>query len=442
MAPAAPGCDTARMVASTSASSGGRDSMWLSFVLVAAVLLRLLLLASPGHGGDLHTNEGWALSSVVYGTPASYVHQDYNTMRPNYPAFSLSLFSGVGRLYAAVSPTLDRAPLLRSMMKLPGIIGDIAICVLLFIFVRKLLGGNAGLAAAALYAFHPAAVGNSAIWGQVDSLHSAFMLAFVMMCHDKRWFLAGVLLALGLLSKVQAALLGPLVIVLTLSSKESVWKLPLGVLAGSFAVLAPFATQGHLTDALNVFSSSMNFYRQTSLNAYNLWYAIFGAQSFHTNDDVVMPWLLSAHITGLALFALCAALLLFWARRGLFSPLTPPAASRARATGLLIVAAGLCLAFFVVNTQMHERYLQPFVALGLPLAFLGARWAVIYGVSTGLFTLNMMTVIGGNGWAQAILRVVPHGPWIVALVQTALLAWFLWEALLWSRTMRLSARSA
>ncbi len=417
---------------------------WLSIIVVGAILLRVLLLGSPGNGFDLHTNEGWALSGVVYGTPASYVHQDFGTMLPNYPAFSLSLFSGIGRLYALVSPTLDRGPLLRSLIKLPGVVADVAICIMVFFFVRRIGGKQRALAASAIYAVHPAALGNSAIWGQIDSVHSAFMLGFIMMALDKRWFLAGVLLALGLLSKVQTALLGPLVVVLTFTDFRSLWKLPAGTIAGAMAVLLPFAAGGHLSNALHILSSSVNFYRQTSMNAYNLWFAVYGPASFHITDSTLLPWKLSIHTTGLLLYLASAVVLLWCVRRSIVA--TPAKAQQTplltRATGLLIASAGLSFAFFIVNTQMHERYLQPLVVLGLPLAFVSPRWAWIYGLSTTLYAINMMNVIGGNGWAQSIVRAVPHGVTVIAVCQTLLLAWLFWEALAWRKRLRLSAANA
>ena len=47
---------------------------------------------------------------------------------------------------------------------------------------------------------------------------------------------------------------------------------------------------------------------------------------------------------------------------------------------LVVAVTFLALAFFVLPTRVHERYLFPFFALGAILAAISVRWRVAYVV--------------------------------------------------------------
>ena len=60
---------------------------------------------------------------------------------------------------------------------------------------------------------------------------------------------------------------------------------------------------------------------------------------------------------------------------------------------ILVGVTVLALAFFVVPTRVHERYLFPLVALGAVLAAVSWRWAIAYAVSCLGMLLNMYVVL-------------------------------------------------
>jgi Gpi18-like mannosyltransferase len=60
------------------------------------------------------------------------------------------------------------------------------------------------------YAFNPAIIYDSAIWGQVDSVYTLFfMLALMLFVSGKQMF-SGVFMALAILTKPQSFVLVPL----------------------------------------------------------------------------------------------------------------------------------------------------------------------------------------------------------------------------------------
>ena len=60
---------------------------------------------------------------------------------------------------------------------------------------------------------------------------------------------------------------------------------------------------------------------------------------------------------------------------------------------LLVALTVLAIAFFVLPTRVHERYMYPFFALGAVLAALNWRWAVVYAVLAVATTMNLYGIL-------------------------------------------------
>jgi hypothetical protein len=104
------------------------------------------------------------------------------------------------------------------------------------------------------------------------------------------------------------------------------------------------------------------------------------------------------------------------------------AAWRDDAQSLLVALAILTIAFFVVPTRVHERYLFPFFGLGAILLAASPRWRVVYGLLAVVNTANLLAVLGqykgipaGDGTIGGTLN-----DWSVA-IRTA--TWF--DGLIW-----------
>jgi hypothetical protein len=84
---------------------------------------------------------------------------------------------------------------------------------------------------------------------------------------------------------------------------------------------------------------------------------------------------------------------------------------------LLVALTILTIAFFVIPTRVHERYLFPFFGLGAILLAASPRWRVVYGLLAVVNTANLLAVLGQykgipagdgtiggtlNGWSVAI----------------------------------------
>lgn len=388
----------------------------LGSILLAGFILRIIISPAEGYGFDVGVNQGWAKSAVKLGLAHSYVEQVDDNMLPNYPPFSLMIFTAVGHAYQAfISPDYDRNLIeYRMLIKLPAILADLGTAFLFFFLLKRWKNTEAGFLASAIYTFHPAVIFDSAYWGQTDSIFAFFTVLALGLFIKKWFFFAGVLIALALLTKVQTVMLGPLFLALSLLGG---WKVFFRVFAGAamvaIAVLLSFWWGGTLTAVFRAVAGSIGYFTATSSGAYNFWWMMLGNLAESTPDTTIMFGFLSYRQLGYALFALANFyVFLLFARKW-----HPFAETTGAVLSLFAAAAFLSYSFFFFSTEMHERYLFPFIALGLPLIFMGASGIILYCIVSGLFLLNLLAVLSIGSVDQAIFSRFPDMKMYIAVSQ-------------------------
>lgn len=360
----------------------------LPLIVVFAFLLRLGFAPMQGLDFDIGTNQGWAKSAVELGLARSYREQVGGTMLPNYPPFSMMIFGATGHIYKSfVSPEYDAGlPAYRLIIKLPAILADLLLCVLLGWIVAKMRGRNAGWLAAGIVALHPAIVYESAVWGQTDSIFTLFLVTSIAALAWERTALAAVFFTLAFLTKAQTAALLPLFGVWYLiRPSRMLWGL-LGSSIVLLVVLLPFALGGAIPNIWHVYTGSVGYYPVISSAAYNFWWSLLADSSWSRHDTELLFNVITFRTAGYLLFVLATGSALVILANRMRSVLTP----RQTLPILFLLASLSSFAFFLFLTEMHERYLFPFVALALPVAFTGRREAWIYTLVSGLFFMNLL----------------------------------------------------
>ena len=189
--------------------------LWL--LLAAALVVRLVLMPLPDpYEADLSTFwRPWMAFAAQNGLAQLYLRGEPAV---NYPPFYLALLAGLGSLYRLVIPDFAYTPLQSILIKLPGVVADLGVAVLIYYAARLTVAEGRKetlpIAAAALWAFNPAIIYVSAYWGQVDSIHTFWLLAALLAALGRRWGWSGVFMALSLLTKLQAIVLLPLLLFL------------------------------------------------------------------------------------------------------------------------------------------------------------------------------------------------------------------------------------
>lgn len=367
-----------------------RETSLLPFVIAVALLLRMFLIWHDGHGSDLHLNKEWGLSAMRLGIVESYTRQvDPGMGVPNYPPLNIVAFATGGLVYElfAEQPFDPDSPASHAIIKLPAIAADLVTIIVLFALLIPLGGRRKALAAVALYAIHPAIIHDSAVWGQTDALFTLFMCLALLSLQKKWWFAAGCMLGTALLFKAQALVMLPVLA----AAGDVRWRRWLsgaaGGLVAALLVLSPFLLQGATDKILDMYQSSVGYYTSLSLNAHNVWVMLYTNDTGRDSTQLFFN-LVSYRTFGIVVWCVFTVIAWLLWRRSIQDDIR----TGGRRGMLMLFAAFVAYAFFMFNAEMHERYLFPYLALGLPLLLTGPRGIMLYIAASLLFLLNLIAL--------------------------------------------------
>lgn len=317
----------------------------ISAVIVLGLLVRLPFLATDFHtSNDLDSLRRWARVIHERGLTEVYAASD-----ANYPPLLLYAF-GISAAFESRLPGAwregDRG--LTALIKLWPMLADVAIAALLAAVLRDARPTYRAWAAAA-FLLHPAVWYISAHWGQCESVYTFFLLASVIALDGGRLRLAWLGFSLGVMTKLQAVALLPLLLVASVrrgGAKAVASGVLTAVLTGAL-LFAPWLVSGKADDLLGNWPLRPPGVPRVDVSAYNLWYLMFFGR-VHALGSATGPLggPVSYRVIGAILFAALAALVagLVWRRRDLSLPLP---------------AAILALGFFLLPTEVHERLMFP-----------------------------------------------------------------------------------
>jgi Gpi18-like mannosyltransferase len=359
---------------------------------VAAALAALSFLAAPFsyHSQDVfdfflawgRVSEGW-FPWRIYDPP----------LPANYPPFCLYVLTVVerSRLLLHAPPT---GLLAICLLKIPFFFAHVLGVLACYLGLRRPFGGRDARRIALLYALCFPLFVNGAMWGQADPLLMLAVVATVIALINDRPTLAGVMMGWALSIKFQAIIIAPMLLIYALR-RFGVMRTLLACLAlvGTLLVLClPFLIAGRAEALLKSYTEAAGYYKFRSLNAMNLWgaanvidttYRGLSGDQVNRDDVLVIGRLTYHHISLLMTGSYYIGLLVLLWRQ--------PTRDR------FLFACGLgALGFFVLTTQMHERYIVPAAALlALPALFTRPRLILYAGVCLTA-SLNQLLVLFFN----------------------------------------------
>lgn len=341
--------------------------IWL--LLGVALLVRLIVaLRVPGYHTDINCFSGWSDRIFSVGLTRFY-SPDYFC---DYPPGYMLLLWPVALIRRALGLLLNTA-LYRMFLKLLPMLADVAGAYLLWRTAKKRMSPRLALLLAGLYAFNPAAICNSAAWGQIDALLTLLIALCALSAAEDRYFKALLWFAAALLVKPQALLFAPLGLVAMLTGivmapdAETRARHLKGFLLGAlacvgilYAVALLFCARQAtgfadllarpVTWMIELYSGTMQGYRFMTINTLNL-HCLLGLNWARMEAHPV------AERVAWALFALSyvytAALCII---------------SHKKPRRLLLLGATLIMLVCAFGPMMHERYVFPAMLL-LALAF-------------------------------------------------------------------------
>jgi hypothetical protein len=281
-------------------------------------------------------------------------------------------------------------------LKVPAILADLGIAVVIYWAARRWLGERTGLVAAGLYLFIPVTWYDSALWGQVDAVGALLLIASLVMLIERRSEAAIALAVLAILVKPQEAIglvvVLPVIVRRHLILSGSRGRLLTSAAAGAAALMLPLIPFdiGGVGGLIRLFQNDADRYSVLTANAFNLWalvgptplaQIIGGSGGSWTPDTLVVAGGLSAVTLGA--IALVAVGLVVAGGLMIRDGRVP----------ILLGFAVVAFAFYAVPTRVHERYLFPFFAAGALLAAEFVAASAGYLVVGALNAINLHAIL-------------------------------------------------
>lgn len=330
---------------------GHLQRLSLAAAFMAALALRIIIAVS--HGGyenDIALFMSWAQHAVGNGLSGFY-----NTeMFVDYPPGYIYILYGLGFIQNTfgLEPGSAQALLL---YKLPAIAADLLAAAVIYAAARKKLSYAASLGLALVYLFNPAAIADSAAWGQVDAIFALTLVLAIRGIAEKKFGRASVWYAIAALVKPQAFIFMP-VLLLALYHRGKWKQVAVSAVYGfaTFLALAlPFFWRhGGFSALIQLYKGTLSSYPYATLNAFNL-YTLIGANWKPLEES----WLfISYQHWGTAFIVAAVGLALYYSLTN---------RKRGGEDRSFFIAMVLIAVVFIFVTKMHERYMFPIFLLSV-----------------------------------------------------------------------------
>ena len=366
--------------------------------LLAAFALRLVLAARVrGYNTDINCFTSWSERMFSIG-PARFYDPDYFC---DYPPGYMLLLWPIAALRRLLNLQTNSAAYL-PLLKLLPILADLGCAALTWRVARRKLSERGAMLLGLMMAFNPAAIADSAAWGQIDALLALAICLCALEAADGRYVRALLYFGAAMLLKPQALLFAPVglaAIVAGILRAEPDRRgdrlrsalLGLAACLGLLYLAGFICCLGTAEDFISavgrpigwlaeLYSGTVQGYRYVTVNTLNLHY-LLGMNWARMEDHAALAAVAWA-LFGLS-YAYCIAL-------------TFRAAKQPRR--LFLTGATLILLICAFGPMIHERYVFPGLLL-LALAFgceRDRRLLVSLTVLTATLFLNEVLVLQGG----------------------------------------------
>ena len=429
--------------------------------MIAGVLLRAVALPGPGTG-DLTVWKVWSYNAArhgvgemygVGGTPPERRELGYAgaAATVDYPPLALYELGVAGNAYWIWSRRhFPNATPLNAFVKLPGVLAEVGLALLLFAFVRAHLGVAAARLTTAAYWLNPAALFDVSILGYLDAQYVLPAVAALVAAALGWPLLAGALIAASTLTKAQGLFIAPavaLAIWTTAAPGTRIVRLLAaagGGLAVAIAVIAPVVAAGGWPNMLQALgrlaqhdmlsANATNFWWVTgyllrvrySMHDMGVWAAVTAPAKILGIQRVIDIGYPDPRTIGIVLTIAAAAWALWTAYQSAIQSAIRNPQSAMDVWLVAGIAAFVMHSYATLSAQVHENHLFAVVPL-LVLASAGRRAfrPICVGVSA-VVALNLNLFYGfGDGIGYALPRgiTIVDITVIVALVNCFLLSW-------------------
>lgn len=419
---------------------------WLLFGVALAVRIVLMPRPEPIDFDLVYFLFPWMRYSATHSIVEFYL---YGEPLVNYPPLFVVLLVGLSKLYALFVPSLEITSLQYVLIKLPIVMADMATGAVIYLAVEEIERrrgkvSRLPLLAAGLWLLNPSSIYVSSVWGQFEAIQALWMMAALLAAVKQRWGWSGIFMALAMLTKTQAITIAPLLAVLALwDGWRNLLRWGITTAGVMLASLLPLWVGGARQPILNLYLDAVGFFPAMSMNAYNPWFIAHirtrELLGHWVEDSTALVGPVTIRHVGMILVIAYTLLILFLFYRH-WRPASRPAAAKIDAVyqvGVFFAAGLLIFGFFILATEMHERYILPALApLAVAAALIKPARLPFALLSVTVF-LNLIHVLPLTRAQIQWMETLPDIRFAISIANTVLLAW--WTALFLRYTPAASA---
>ncbi len=372
----------------------------LLWIFLGAFLFRLILAFIVWHP-DINNHIDWGIRFFQYGPGKFFAPESnvWNFTWPNQPPGTIYMFAGIRKLFefvfnifwivnikVSVFPsiivTFFESNLYPALLKLPSILSDIGIGVLIYKIVSSFDTNNAkkkAFWATIIWLVNPVVWYNSAVWGQTDAVINFLALLSFYLLFKKKIVLAVFFLAISFYVKVSLTIFLPIFAIVALRQKYKFFDLAKAIILSlGFIALAtlPFAKGEPLSWLLNLYQTKVlgQQLQVITANSFNIWTTI----ATINERPQTLPFLgLTYQYWSYILFAIS------------YIPLLVVVWKKQDSKTVLTILALAAFSSWMLLTNMHERYLYPLFPYLTILLGAGITSGTIYWTISIVSLLNL-----------------------------------------------------
>jgi Gpi18-like mannosyltransferase len=378
-------------------------------LLLLGLIIRFPFFLRPGAFPDYLYYASWATYSTEHGVLTIYDDpSNLSTGHIDYPPLFIYLFHGLGLIYRTFLPMPMESQPFIVLIKCMSVLFEVLSAFILYHWVAKRYDSQLGKLAFGLFFLNPAIFYVGVVFGQVDAVYAAFLLLSLMFIVEERRFPGGIFLACALLLKLQALPFVPLFMLIPVVKRDyrGFYRLCSGFLLASFLILAPYIITGRLDTVIErCFFREVKWGSYLTVGAFNLWYLHADPVTFdfrhwgwlygEDGELQVFPFLhlLTYQNLGIFLFALAYgwSIYLLWKRENKET--------------IWLAAAQVALAFYLLPTRVHERYLFPFFLFFVPISLILPFRRILYYSLSVTYLINMMVIYPLVGFYKEVTEI-------------------------------------
>ncbi len=415
-------------------------------LLAIGLFLRILVLPASGFQTDISSWQNWAQKIRHLGIERAY--EPISFLSDNRTPLLLVDHPPINLYYLAflAHAPFDAAylhPYFNILVKFPGLLFDCIVLLLLTAIARKLSYAESLVRFIAIaYWLNPGFMYHHSFWGLNESASAAVFLGVVLLFIHGRDRSAIILLVASLALKFQMIIFLPVAVAYAMfrrrDGKEDTDAAPYHggkqIVRGTFSNIAflfrriwlrknmiftgllgggvilgylyiPFIASGTFARAFWVFTSSIGRFPHLAQGAYNVWFVIDGLTGFSIPDTTPLFAGLTPRIIGIVLFGTATFINVVLLVKSCIKDYSLHV-TRYTLQELFVLSFALQgYSFFMLPTEMHERYIFYAVTF-LPLfAWKSNRWYVLYGLMSFTYLANMVLVYNffHAYWPQATI---------------------------------------